>query len=191
MIFSFDFRLNNGVRIMSFLELAKKRGSVRKYRDVGVEDSKLRQVLEAGRVAPSAVNFQPWYFIVARDEVLRRQVATAYKRDWILQAPVIVVICGDHRKAWKRFDEKDHCDIDAAIAIDHMTLAATELGLGTCWVCAFNPQIIRDVFRLPEYIEPIALLPIGYPSESTNENRHDSERRPLDEIVFWDGFGGK
>lgn len=176
---------------MSFLELAKKRGSIRKFRDGGVEDEKLRQVLEAGRIAPSAVNFQPWYFIVVHDEALRRQVATAYKGNWILQAPVIIVVCGDHNQAWKRFDKKDHCDIDAAIAIDHMTLAATDLGLGTCWVCAFNPQIIRGVFKLPEHIEPIALLPIGYPVETVNENRHDSERKPLDELVFWDSFGEK
>lgn len=176
---------------MSFLELAKQRVSVRKFRDAGVEDEKLRQVLEAGRIAPSAVNFQPWYFIVVRDEALRRQVATSYKRDWILQAPVIIVVCGDHSRAWKRFDGKDHCDIDAAIAIDHMTLAAVDLGLATCWVCAFNPQIIREIFKLPEHIEPIALLPIGYPTEAVNENRHDSERKHLDEIVFWDGFGGE
>jgi nitroreductase len=175
---------------MSFLELAKKRCSVRKYRDAEVEEEKLRQMLEAGRIAPSAVNFQPWYFIVVRDEALRRQVGSSYKRDWIVQAPVIIVICGDHKLAWKRFDGKDHCDIDVSIAIDHMTLAAADLGLGTCWVCAFNHQVIREVFKLPEHIEPIALLPIGYPAEISDENRHDSQRKPFDEIVFWDGFGG-
>jgi len=153
---------------MGFFELAKQRFSVRKYRDLPVEDGKIRQVLEAGRIAPSAVNYQPWYFIVVRDEVLRRQVAEAYKRDWILQAPVIIVICGDHGRSWKRFDGKDHCDIDAGIAIDHMTLAAAELGLGTCWICAFNAPVVRDIFQLPEAIEPIALLPLGYPAESTS-----------------------
>lgn len=174
---------------MGFLELAKQRSSVRKYRNVPVEDEKIRQVLEAGRIAPSAVNYQPWYFIVVRDEALRRQVAMAYKREWILQAPVIIVVCGDHSRAWKRFDGKDHCDVDAAIAIDHMTLAAADLGLGTCWICGFDAQIVRDIFKLPENIEPIALLPLGYPAESTDENRHESQRKPFDEIVFWDGFG--
>ncbi len=162
---------------------------MRKYRDLPVEDEKLRQVLEAGRIAPSAVNIQPWYLIVAREEAVRRQVATSYRRDWILQAPVIIVVCGDHSRAWRRFDGKDHCDIDTAIAIDHMTLAAVELGLGTCWVCAFNPQIIRDIFKLPGHIEPVALLPLGYPADVEDDvNRHDSKRKPLEEIVFWDGF---
>lgn len=175
---------------MGFLELAKQRSSVRKYRNVPVEDEKIRQVLEAGRIAPSAVNYQPWYFIVVRDEALRRQVAMAYKREWILQAPVIIVVCGDHSRAWKRFDGKDHCDVDAAIAIDHMTLAAADLGLGTCWICAFDAQIVRDIFKLPEVVEPIALLPLGYPAEPADENRHETQRKPFDEIVFWDGFGG-
>ena len=175
---------------MGFIELARRRFSVRKYRNAEVEEEKIRQVVEAGRIAPSAVNYQPMYFIVVRDEALRRQVATAYKRDWLLQVPVIIVICGDHGKAWKRFDGKDHCDIDAAIAIDHMTLAATDLGLGTCWVCAFDAQVVRGIFKLPEAIEPIALLPLGYPVEAADENRHESQRRPFSEIVFWDGFGG-
>jgi nitroreductase len=174
---------------MIFLELAKQRFSVRKYRNVPLEDEKLRQVLEAGRVAPSACNYQPWYLIVAREEEIRRKVATAYRGEWILQAPVIIVVCGDHSRSWHRFDGKDYCDVDTAIAIDHMTLAAAELGLGTCWICAFNPKVISEVFNLPAHIEPISLLPLGYPAEETDSNRHDTQRKKTNEIVFWNRFG--
>ena len=114
---------------MSFLDLAKKRFSVRNYQARPVEEEKLMQVLEAGRVAPSAVNYQPVHFIVVRNEEIKKKVASTYKRDWLLTAPVIIVVCGDHSRSWRRGDGKDHCDIDAAIAIDHMTLAAVELGL--------------------------------------------------------------
>lgn len=173
---------------MSFLDLAKKRFSVRKYKKQLVEEEKLRLVLEAGRVAPSAVNFQPLHFIVMRDKDAREKVAKTYSRDWIMQAPVIIVVCGDHQKSWRRADGKDHCDIDAAIAIDHMTLQAAELGLGTCWVCAFDAQKCSQVLGLPDHIEPIALLPLGYPAVEGDENRHLTKRKRFEEMVHLDSF---
>ncbi len=173
---------------MSFLELAKKRFSVRHYQDLNVEEEKLRHVLEAGRIAPSAVNFQPWYFIVVRDEELRKQIASTYRGKWLLEAPVIIVVCGDHSKSWRRPDGKDHCNIDAAIAIDHMTLAAAEIGLGTCWVCYFNAMQCHRILKLPGHVEAIALLPLGYPAESTDPERHATKRKKLEEVVCWDGF---
>ncbi len=176
---------------MSFLELAKKRSSVRRYQDLVVEEEKLKYVLEAGRIAPSAVNYQPWYFIVVRDEKLRKEIATTYRGEWILEAPVIIVICGDHSKSWRRADGKDHCDLDAAIAIDHMTLAAAELGLGTCWVCNFNAMQCHRILQLPKQIEIMALLPLGYPVESVDPERHATLRKKLEEVVCWDGFSNK
>ena len=124
---------------MSFLELAKKRYSVRSYLDRPVEKEKLLQVLEAARIAPSAVNKQPWNFIVVTNENTKNKIAETYPREWFKTAPAVIVVCGDHSKSWKRKDGKDHCNIDVA-AIDHMTLAATDLGLGTCWVCAFDAK---------------------------------------------------
>ncbi|WP_094545914.1 nitroreductase family protein [Petroclostridium xylanilyticum] len=173
---------------MSFLELAKRRYSVRDYKDTPVEEEKILQVLEAGRVAPSAVNYQPLYFIVVRDEELRKKILTTYPRNWIASAPVIIVVCGDHSKAWRRADGKDHCDIDTAIAIDHMTLAATDLGLGTCWVCAFNSMQCHKILGLPSHIEVIALLPLGYPADQADVDRHSTKRKKIEEIVYWDGF---
>lgn len=173
---------------MSFIDLAKKRFSVRSYKGVPVEEEKIKQVLEAGRIAPSAVNFQPVYFIVLRDEEQKKKVASAYKRDWIQKAPVIIVVCGDHSKSWRRADGKDHCDIDAAIAIDHMTLAATELGLGTCWVCAFDSMECHDSLGLPSNLETIALLPLGYPDNQADMGRHETKRKRLEDLVSWDKF---
>lgn len=175
---------------MLFPDLAKKRCSVRSYKDIPVEEEKLKQVLEAARIAPSAVNFQPLYFIVVRDREQKKKVASSYRRDWIQKAPAIIVICGDHSKSWRRADGKDHCDIDAAIAIDHMTLAAVELGLGTCWVCAFNAMECHKALNLPSHLEAIALLPIGYPEDLPDVERHATQRKRLEDMVFWDRFNG-
>ncbi len=171
---------------MSFLNLAKSRHSVRGYETRPVEEEKLMQVLEAGRMAPSACNLQPWYMIVVRDEEVKARVYEAYPRVWFGKAPVILVACGDHTQSWKREDGKDHCDVDVAIAIDHMTLAAADAGLGTCWVCAFDVNKCRKALKLPDYIEPVALIPLGYPTEQEDPDRH--RRKELVNVVHWDGF---
>jgi len=170
---------------MSVLDLMKQRCSVRKFEDKPVEKEKMLGVLEAARIAPSACNNQPWHFVVVQDEALRLKISER----WGKAAPAIIVVCGDHEQAWHRRDGKDHCDIDAAIAIDHMTLMAQELGLGTCWVCAFNPDDSREALSLPDNIEPIALLPIGYPTESKSADRHAEDRKAIGEIVSWDEYG--
>ena len=126
--------------------------------------------------------------MVVTDEILRKDIATSYQRAWILQAPVIIVICGDHSRSWRRADGKDHLDIDAAIAVDHMTLAAAELGLGTRWVCKFDSMLCHKILDLPSHIETIALLPIGYPEDEGDINRHEKERKSVDEMVFRNGF---
>ena len=173
---------------MSFLSLAKQRYSSRSFKPKAVEEEKLLQILEAGRIAPSAKNNQPWYFVVIRDKENLKQITECYQRPWLQEAPVIIVICGDHSKSWRRQDGKDHCDIDIAIAIDHMTLAATDLGLSTCWICKFDVMKCDSILNLPDDIEAIALLPVGYPADSTNSSRHDTLRRPLSDIVHWEKF---
>ena len=98
------------------------------------------------------------------------------------------MVCGDHREAWRRADGKIHTDIDVAIAVDHMTLAATDLGLSTCWVCKFDVMKCVKALDLPEGVEPVALIPIGYPEDEADVNRHEQLRKPLDEIVHWEKF---
>lgn len=170
---------------MSFIEVAKKRYSVRNYLDKPVEKEKILQVLEVARIAPSAVNKQPWHFIVITNEATKSKIANTYPRDWFKTAPTIIVVCGDHSKSWKRSDGKDHCDVDVAIAIDHMTLAATDIGLGTCWVCAFDAKQCHEILNLPENLEVIALIPIGYPADTVPENK---KRLDISEIVTWEEY---
>lgn len=173
---------------MPVLDLMKARCSVRQFRDQPIEREKLLYVLEAARVAPSGCNYQPWRFLVLEDKELFRRVSP----DWVTesQAPVVIVACGDHQHAWRRRDGKDHCDIDVAIAVDHLTLAAAEVGLGTCWICSFDAYRCATLLNLPYQLEPVVLLPIGYPAQSRPANRHDTDRKPLDQIVSWGPLPG-
>lgn len=171
---------------MDFLQLAKQRFSCRNYQSTPVEEEKLMKVLEAARVAPSAVNYQPWQIYVYRHEQNKTRITEAYHRDWLKNAPVILVVCGNHQVSWKRIDGKDYTDVDISIAIDHMTLQATDLGLGTCWICNFNYAKLREIMNLPDHMEPIAILPLGYPVEAADPERHTTKRKPLEEIVKWE-----
>lgn len=172
---------------MEFTQLIELRQSVRAFKDQKIDKASLLKILEAGRLAPSAVNYQPWRFILVDDDHLLEHIWLSYPRQWLKSAPQVILVCGDHSESWKRAaDNKDHCDIDAAIAIDHITLMAASLGIGTCWVCNFNPQIIRESFNLPENLEPIAIIPMGYPKE--NLLRADKKRKSLQEIAFYNGL---
>jgi nitroreductase len=166
----------------SFFDLVAQRYSVRTFSQEPVEKDKILQILEAARLAPSAVNYQPWRFIVATDEDLKAEICQAYRGEWLRNAPVIIVACADHEQSWKRRDGKDHCDVDIAIAVDHLILTATELGLGTCWVCAFDAERLHAILDLPEHVEPIVLIPLGYPGEGPVPMK---KRKALEEIVSW------
>lgn len=169
-----------------FLDIAKNRYSCRKYDQKAVEEEKLKLVLEAGRVAPSAVNFQPWHFYVIRGEEALGRFHAAYHREWFQTAPCVIVLCGDHSKSWKRkADGKDSSDVDVAICTDHMTLQATELGLATCWICNFDVDKTRELLSLPEHLEPVVILPLGYPLDEVDPERHDQKRLSLSELVTY------
>jgi nitroreductase len=172
---------------MDFLELVQKRHSVREFLDKTVEQSVLLSVLEAGRLAPSACNFQPWVFILIQKMDDRERLRAVNDRPWFLNAPVILAVCCDHSVSWKRKDGKDFGDIDIAIALDHITLAATEKGLGTCWIGSFNASEARKVLRLPTHIEPVVFTPIGYPVSSS----FNKVRKSLPEILHWEYYGGR
>lgn len=171
---------------MLFIDLARQRYSSRKYKPIHVEEEKLIKVLEAARIAPSAANRQPWIFYIVRDEENRKQLHSIYNRDWFKEPPVIIVACADHSKSWIRLDGKDHADIDLAIAIDHITLQATELGLATCWVCNFDVKGCKSILKLEENIEPIAMITMGYPDDSPIPDRHLTVRKPLSDIIKWE-----
>jgi nitroreductase len=169
-----------------FLDIAKNRYSCRKYDTRPVEEEKLMLVLEAGRVAPSAVNFQPWHFYVIQEAAQLEKFNAAYHREWFKTAPCVIVICTNHEQSWKRKEDgKDHGDVDAAIATDHMTLQATELGLATCWICNFYVDRTRELLKLPEHLEAVVILSLGYPLDTSDPERHQEKRKPLSEIVSY------
>lgn len=153
---------------------------MRGFKPDSVPRSVLDQVLEAGRLAPSAVNYQPYRFIVVEEEKERNRLAAAYPREWFRTAPAIIVVVGDTESAWKRSDGRNYVDVDCAIAVDHMTLAAADLGYGTCWVGAFDPaEARRALGLLDDNWEPLAFLPLGMPDDTGRPK----ERKPLEELV--------
>lgn len=171
---------------MDFKDLAQRRYSVRSYQSTPVDRELLLKVLGAALLAPSAVNFQPWKFVVVTDPELLARLQGCYHREWFTTAPACIVAIGDHDKGWHRpTDDKDYTDIDVAIAIDHLMLAATEIGLGTCWICHFNAEKCAEIFNLPANFEPIAMIPIGYPISETGPEKN---RKTLDQIVLWNKF---
>lgn len=166
---------------MNFLELVKTRKSEREYTSQEVEQSKLNYIMECARLAPSAVNFQPWHFLIVESEEAKEKIRKCYNRDWIKTAPMYIVVCGDTSQSWKRkSDGRDHCDIDVAIATEHICLAATEQGLGTCWVCNFDVELCRKSFDLPAHIYPAVIIPIGY---AANKESRVISRKDLDDIT--------
>lgn len=173
---------------MTFLQLAAKRYSSRKYKSTPIDKETILKVIEAARIAPSAANCQPWSFVVASSQETLSNLRMAYPQEWFKQAPVVIVVCGDHARSWKRKDGKDHCDIDISIAVDHMTLQATELGLGTCWICNFDPIACHEMLNLPPHVEPIAMLSLGYSADSSDSNRHAKARKTISELVHWEKY---
>jgi nitroreductase len=164
-------------------EAIKTRRSIRVYQDKPVEAQKLEKILEAGRLSPSAVNFQPWDFIVVKDEAAKTRLYTAYDRPWIQKAPLIIVVCATPQKAWKRRDGEEFWKIDAAIATQTMLLAAAAEGLGTCWIGAFDEEKVKQALGIPADVRVVAMTPLGYADEQKGPV---VERKRLAEILHYD-----
>ena len=147
---------------MNFLELCEKRYSVRKYSAEAVSDDDLRYVLECARMAQSAVNFQPWKFVVVRSEAAKADIRRCYDREWFASAPLYIVALRDVKSNWVRSsDGKPHGDIDVAIAVEHICLAAAERGLCTCWVANYDTALLNQLFGDADH-EAVAIVPIGH-----------------------------
>jgi len=170
---------------MEFIDIAKARYSVRNFQSKKIEQEKLLKILEAGRVAPTAANLQPQKLIVVQENEGLNKISKAAN---IFGAPMAIIVCSDHNLAWTRpLDGKRTIDIDASIVTDHMMLQATELGLGTVWVCYFKPDVIKKEFNLPDNLEPINILVIGYSNGNPQSpDRHDKTRKSLSEIVIYE-----
>lgn len=168
---------------MNFIELAKSRYSVRSYSDKKIEPEKLEKIMLAAQAAPTAANLQPVRLITVQSEEGLGKIGKAAN---VYGAPLAIIVCSDHSKAWTRpFDGKKTTDIDASILTDHMMLAAADQGLGSVWICYFKPDVIRREFSLPDELEPINILAVGYASEpAADPERHSTQRIPLDELVY-------
>lgn len=151
---------------MDFFEIAGSRRSARAYRADAVEDEKLAAILEAGRAAPTAANRQPFRVLVFETSGREAELRKIYDREWFAAAPLVLLICSVPAEAWSRSDGKNYADVDAAIAMDHIVLAATALGLGTCWVAAFDPAAAKALPGLEPGWEPLAFTPLGYPADA-------------------------
>ncbi len=166
---------------MNLLELISERRSVRQYLPDSIEQEKIDYLMECARLAPSAVNFQPWKFIIVKDSQTKALLQKCYPAKWFTSAPMYIVALGDSNQSWKRdYDGKDHYDIDVAIAVEHIVLAAVEKGLGTCWVCHFNADMCKKLLNLPENEIPVAILPVGYPAKKSDKV---TNRKSIPEIT--------
>ena len=174
---------------MDFNEVIRKRKSIRKYRTDPVPDDVLKRILEAGRLAPSAKNYQPWHFIVIRDPEMKKKVAEACRNQFFMaDAGAIICGCALENIAWTRMGNYMAAwPHDLSIALEHIILAAANEGLGTCWIGAFDEKMVKAVLGVPDDVRVVALTPLGYPAE---EGR-DRGRLELDEIVSYDRFETK
>lgn len=173
---------------MTFLDLARRRRSVRAYSPDPVAEADLATVLEAGRVAPTAANRQPVRVIVVHTAGRERELRRIYDREWFVEAPLVLCVCAVRGEAWRRtmYDGRSHADVDAAIVMDHMILAAADLGLGTCWIAAFDPAAAREVLAVPPEGEPMLFTPLGHPADDGVASDRHLQRRPLGELVRYE-----
>lgn len=170
---------------MQFIELAKKRYSCRTYQTKPVEKETMDQILEAAHVAPTGANRQPQRLIVVQTKAGLEKLSSGAN---LHGAPAAIIVCGDTEKAWRRsYDQKQIAEIDATIVTDHMMLAATDLGLGSVWICHFDPAAVRSAFLIPETWEIVNILALGYPDDTPKSpDHHNTERMPVSEYVRYE-----
>lgn len=176
---------DKGGVVMDCLQAISTRRSIRKFKPDPVPEEDLMTILEAGRLAPSAGNLQPWYFIVVRDEGIRRRLQLeALNQKMLGEAPVVIAVCTDPYRSARYGDRgvRFYSLLDGASAAQNILLAAHALGYGGCWVGAFRDKGVKAVLGLPEDFRVIALIPLGRPAEAPRMPR----RRPLEEIVYWE-----
>lgn len=167
---------------MTFQELSTRRFSLRSYTPQPVTDDELNYILECARLAPSAVNYQPWHYYVVTSEAAKAQLQQCYNREWFRTAPCYIVVSVRHDEEWvRKNDGKRHGDIDAAITAEHICLAAAETGLGTCWVCNFDAARCKQILQLPADEDPVVIIPLGHPDPQAAPM--PKNRKPMEELA--------
>ncbi len=164
---------------MEFQQLIRTRRSIRGYKPRPVPEETLARILEAVRLAPTAANRQPFHIVLVTDADTRRRFKDVYDREWFYTAPLIAVGCVEPAKAWQRTDGFNAAEVDLAIVMDHLTLAATDEGLGSCWICNFDEARVKKILGIPAGVRVIAMTPLGYPAAEPLP----FQRKSLDEFV--------
>lgn len=165
---------------MEVIDAIKTRKSIRAYLDKPVEEEKLDLLMQAARLAPSASNRQEWRFVIVRDaETRKKLIPAAGNQAFVGQAPVVLVACADTDGHLMTCGQACY-PIDLAIALDHITLRAVELGLGTCWIGHFHEREVKKILGIPDEIRVVELMPVGYPVDPA---RIEKKRLSLEEIV--------
>lgn len=164
---------------MEFQKLIRARRSIRGYKPDVVPEEVLRRILEAGRLAPTAANRQPFQLIVVTDASTRKRLKEVYDRDWFYSAPVVLVGCAEPAKAWQRVDGFNAAEVDISIVMDHIILAAADEGLGSCWICNFDEGKLKEILGIPPGVRVIAMTPLGFPAAEPRP----FERKPLGELI--------
>lgn len=164
----------------SFLDMVRERWSVRQFKEGQISDEHMQRILEAGRVAPSACNYQPQRVLVLQsDESIEKMRLLTH---WAFNAPTILLVCADLEESWKNVDGCDSAEVDAAIALDHMMMEAWECGVGSTWVRGFDERIMRKEFNIPSTWKIVAMMPMGYPSDNAHPSRWHFNRKDADEL---------
>jgi nitroreductase len=166
-----------------FLDLAQKRRSVRAYSDQEVTKEQLLTLVEAGQAAPSAGNCQPWHFYVVKSSKLQEKVTDSCNQSWVQTAPASIIVCIESERSEMRYKERGrtlYAIQDTAAAVQNILLAAENMGLGSCWIGAFDENQLSASLEIPESLRPVAVLPVGYPETPVTVPQR---RRPVDEIV--------
>lgn len=174
---------------MEFIDVVMKRRSIRGYKPDPVSDEDLDFLLEAARLAPSWKNCQCWEYVIVKDEESRIRIAESrpQSKDWISQAPVIIVACAQPQNSG-RIGDKEYYMTDIGISFEHLILAARDRGLGTCWVGEFDEKIVKKTLDIPENVRVVAFTPLGYPAKEKGEvNR----RKPFQEFCYYGKYGQK
>ena len=168
---------------MDFYDLVTRRSSIRSFeRNRAIPEEVLYRILYAGRMAPSAKNLQPWKFRVVQSPEILEKIYPCYSRDWIQSAPCLLIVTGDRDNAWTRSkDGYNSIETDLTIAMDHLILAATWEGVGSCWIAAFEPAILREALEMKGNEEVFAFTPLGYPAPDAQPL--PKSRKSLEEIA--------
>ncbi len=172
---------------MDFLELAKNRYSCRSFLDKKIEQEKIDKILEAARLAPTGKNSQSQRILILTEKEDLEKLNGCTPFGW--NAPLVFIICYDKNECWKRrFDNFDGGSQDICIVTTHMMLEVTDLGLGSTWIGAFSPEKARSIYNIPEHLEVAAILPVGYPSAEAHPSKLHEDRKPVEEIAFYNKF---